>query len=70
MCQLTDHAILRYLERVWHVDVEGAKAEMLTASNAVETAAMIGCDTVKLGNGARMRLAGNTVVTVLPKRGY
>jgi hypothetical protein len=69
MCTITDHALLRYLERVWGIDVPGARAEMLTASGAVDLAADFGCDTVKLGNGGRLRLAGQTVVTVLPKRG-
>jgi hypothetical protein len=30
----------------------------------------MGCDTVKLGNGARLKLHGDIVSTVLPKRGY
>lgn len=65
---ITDHSVLRYLERVWGVDVEAARAEMLTASNAVTAAASFGADTVKMGNGARLRLCGDTVVTTLPKR--
>jgi hypothetical protein len=49
--------------------VSAAKAEMMAGAAAVDTAADFGCDTVKLGNGGRLRLAGQTVVTVLPKRG-
>jgi hypothetical protein len=70
MCQITDHAVLRYLERVWNVDVEAAKAEMLTAGPMVDAAASFGCDTVKMGNGARLKLKGEVVATVLPKRGW
>jgi hypothetical protein len=69
MCTITDHALLRYLERVWNVDVSAARDEMMASAAAVDTAADFGCDTVKLGNGGRLRLAGQTVVTVLPKRG-
>ena len=68
--KITDHAVLRYLERVWGIDVEKAKAEMMTAENAIETAAEFGADCVKMGNGCRLRLIGDTVVTALPKRGH
>jgi hypothetical protein len=69
MCVLTDHAVLRYLERVWGIDVPGCRAEMIAAGAAVDVAAKFGCGTVKMGNGARLRLVGDTVVTVVPKRG-
>ena len=69
MFALTDHAVLRYLERVWNIDVEAAKAEMTSAAHSVETAAAFGCDTVRMGNGARLKLKGDVVATVLPKRG-
>lgn len=67
MCTVTDHAVLRYLERVWHIDVEKAKAEMLNAGAMVDAAANFGCDTVKMGNGAKLKLRGRTVCTVLGK---
>jgi hypothetical protein len=70
MCHITDHALLRYLERVKGIDVQAARLEMMAAENAVHTAASMGCDTVKLGNGARLKLHGDIVSTVLPKRGY
>jgi hypothetical protein len=70
VCTITDHSLLRYIERVWHIDVEAARAEMLTAAHIVDAAAQIGCDTVKMGNGARLKLKGNVVATVLPKRGW
>ena len=62
---ISDHAVLRYLERVKGVDVEAARAEMMSAS--VATAIDIGCDTVKLGNGARLKLQGHVVQTVLTR---
>lgn len=62
---ISDHAVLRYLERVKGVDIEAIRAEMM--SPAVDTAARIGCDTVRMGNGARLKLVGDVVQTVLPK---
>jgi hypothetical protein len=70
MCFITDHALLRYLERVKGIDVQGARLEMLASETVINTAANIGCDTVKLGNGARLKLHGDIVSTVLPKRGH
>lgn len=65
---VSDHAVLRYLERVKGIDVEAVRREIAEAGPIVDAAAKIGCDTVKLGNGARLKLKGNTVATVLPKR--
>lgn len=70
VCTITDHSLLRYIERVWHVDIEAARAEMLLLGKTVDAAALMGCDTVKMGNGARLKLKSNTIVTVLPKRGH
>lgn len=65
MTYVSDHACLRYLERVYGLDIEALKEEMM--SPAVDVAVEFGCDTVKLGNGARLRLVGDVVQTVLPK---
>ena len=65
MTYISDHAVLRYLERVKGVDIEAIRSEMM--SPAVDTAVQFGCDTVKMGNGARLRLVGDVVQTVLPK---
>lgn len=70
VCIITDHSLLRYIERVWHVDIEAARAEMMLSGKTVDAAALMGCDTIKLGNGARLKMKGDVVVTVLPKRGY
>ena len=66
MPHVTDHALLRYLERVRGIDVEAIRAEIACA--AVTTAAEFGCTTVILGNGARLKLQGDVVATVLPSR--
>lgn len=67
MVHISDHAVLRYLERVHHLDIEAIRDEMRCP--ALDTASRIGCNTVILGNGARLRLKGQHVVTVVPKRG-
>lgn len=66
MAYATDHAVLRYIERVLKVDVQAIR-EML-ANPAVDTAAKIGCTTVKLGDGTRLKLQGDVVSTVLGAR--
>lgn len=65
MPYVSDHAILRYLERVKGIDIEAIRAEL--NSPAVADAVAFGCDTVKRGDGSRLRLVGDVVQTVLPK---
>jgi hypothetical protein len=62
---VSDHALVRYCERVLNIDMEAIRAEM--SSQAVQTAASMQCHTVRLGNGARLKLKGETVTTVLGK---
>ncbi len=62
---ITDHAIIRYLERVKGFNIEAIKREMM--SPGVEVAVEFGCETVRLGNGARLKLRGSVVQTVLAK---
>lgn len=66
MPYVSDHAILRYLERVKGVDIEAIRAEL--TSPIIVTAMEQGCNTV-LRHDCRLKLKGDTVVTVLPKRG-
>jgi len=70
MCIVTDHAIQRYRERVSRIDQDIVRDIILSARDVIDIAADFGCSTVRLGNGARLRLAGDVVVTVLPKRGW
>jgi len=67
MPTICDHAVLRYLERVYGVDVEAVREEM--RSPALETANDFGAATVIKGNGGRLILRSGVVVTTLPKRG-
>ncbi len=66
MAYVSDHAVLRYLERVMKIDVEAVRAKLTVAS--IDQAASIGCDTIKMGDGSRLNLHGNVVATVLPSR--
>lgn len=63
MVAISDHAVLRYLERVYGVDMVAVRAEMNVPGLAVAVA--FGADTVKLGCGARLKLQGDVVVTVV-----
>jgi hypothetical protein len=65
MAYISDHAVLRWLERVRGIDIEAVRREMM--SPAIDTAAAFGCDTVKMGNGARLKLNGDVVSTVFAK---
>jgi hypothetical protein len=63
---VSDHAVLRYLERVKGIDIEAIRAELSTPT--IDVAAQFGCDTIKRGDGSRMKLQGDVVSTVLGKR--
>ena len=65
MPYVSDHAVLRYLERVKGIDIEAVRAEL--TSPTIDTAAAHGCDTI-LRHDCVMKLQGDVVSTVLPKR--
>ena len=69
MATITNHALQRYIERVAPVPLREAREAIEHAFPAIHCAARIGCTLVVLGNGARLRLDGDKVVTVLAKRG-
>lgn len=64
MITVTPHAIARFQERVAPCSVETARERILAASHAIGVAAKFGCEVVRLGNGARLILEGEKVVTV------
>lgn len=66
MPTISDHAVLRYLERGYGLDVEAMKRKMQTP--ALEVAHDFGADTLITSNGARLIIHGDTVVTVHAKR--
>ena len=62
--RITDHAVLRYLERVRGLDVEAVRAEMAVV---VAIAAEHPTATAVLSGGFRFRIRADAVVTVIPK---
>lgn len=66
MTAITDHAVLRYLERAYGLDVEAIKVEM--NSPVVQLAEGFGCGTVIGRNGVRLTIRDGVMTTVLPSR--
>lgn len=66
MAHITDHAVLRHLERTYGVDVEHYRQEL--ASPAVDKAVEVGCPTVVGKHGERLLIRDGVVVTVVGKR--
>lgn len=62
------HAVTRFIERVAPVTREDAKAAILSHERAIRKAAEFRCSTVRLGDGSRLILDGENVVTVLASR--
>jgi hypothetical protein len=63
---VTDHAVLRYLERHHGIDVEAIRTSMNV--HGIDVAAEFGCATVKLGNGVRLKLRGDVACTCFEAR--
>lgn len=61
---ITDHAVVRYLERVKGIDIEAARVEI---ADIVRRGVKLGAQSVLL-DGMRYRLEGNFVVTVVEKK--
>jgi hypothetical protein len=67
MAYVSDHAVLRYLERNCGIDVESIRQRLSVPG--IDVAAAFGCETVILGDGARLKLNGDVASTCLAKRG-
>lgn len=65
MTEISDHAVLRYLERVKGIDIAAIRAEM--DCPALAKADEFGCPVVIGKNGERMVIRGGIVVTVIAK---
>ncbi|GGB14969.1 hypothetical protein GCM10011380_00470 [Sphingomonas metalli] len=65
MPAVTDHAIVRYLERVHGIDMDVIRAEILTP--VVQLAEGFGCGTVIGKNGCRVMIRDGVVTTIVPK---
>jgi len=60
--RLSDHALLRYLERIKGVDVEGARREIMTPGIVAAVKAMA---TSVIVNGARFLVKEGAIVTIM-----
>lgn len=65
MTQISEHAVIRYLERVKGVDIDALRAEM--QSPALATADRFGCPVVIGRHGERLVVRNGIVVTVIAK---
>lgn len=68
--RVSNHAVLRYQQRVERLPAREIRARIREHAPAIEKAAAFGCSCVILGDGVRLKLHGDTVATVLEKRGY
>lgn len=66
MIEISDHACLRYLERVKGIDIEAIKAEM--RSPGLQAAEMFGSPVVIGRHGERLVIKDGVVVTVVEKQ--
>lgn len=66
MIEISDHAVLRYMERVYGVDIDAIRAEMLTP--ALAQADEFGCPVLIGRHGERLVIREGVVVTVIAKQ--
>jgi hypothetical protein len=66
MTAVSDHAVVRYLERVYGIDMDVIRAEIVTP--VVQLAEGFGCGTVVGRHGCRVMIRDGVVTTVVPKR--
>lgn len=64
--RVSDHAMLRYFERVYELDIEALRAEILTPEIAGQIAA--GAVTVTI-RGHKAPVHDGCIATILPKEG-
>lgn len=62
---VSEHAVLRYLERVQGLDIEAIKDEIL-AGRREQIRKLNSCN-IKMPNGSKMVVRGRVVVTILDK---
>jgi hypothetical protein len=68
MTSISDHACIRYLERVKGVDMDALRAEMMTP--ALAKADEFGAPVLVGRHGERMVIQNGVVVTVIAKKRY
>lgn len=60
--RVSDHALIRYCERVEGIDFEGMREAIMTES--VKQAIKMGAKSVKM-NGITLKISGTTITTVI-----
>lgn len=65
--RVSEHAVLRYLERVRNIDINLIVEEMLSAQGITDRIKTIGSGLIPVGGGNVMRVIDSTVVTIFNK---
>lgn len=66
--RITDHVVLRYLERVWGVDVAAARREIRRSLRVAETSPdELPAPTAVLSHGVRFMISGTAATTCMPQ---
>jgi hypothetical protein len=68
VAMVSDHALLRYIERVKGVDVEALREEMLGEGRREAVQKLMSCK-LPIGGGAKLIVQQRVVVTVITKEG-
>jgi chromosome segregation ATPase len=64
---ITDHALIRFIERRYSLDIEAIKQEILPSDpNVMRAMKTLGKGTFPVNDSHRIVLKGNTIVSVLP----
>jgi hypothetical protein len=67
---ITDHAVIRYLERVLHIDIEKIKSEIVCKKTLEKMALLKQLKAFHIRkNNCILRVVNGKVVTVLNKKG-
>lgn len=66
VAMVSDHALLRYLERVKGLDVESLREEMLGEGRREVVQSLVSCK-LPIGGGAKLIVQQRVVVTVITK---
>ncbi len=63
---ISDHAMLRYLERKYSLDMEELRSEVLPQDpNVVNAINKLGSGTFPVGESHKLVVKGNTIITIL-----
>lgn len=65
--RVTEHAVLRYLERVRNIDIDLIVEEMLTDSYLRDTIKIVGSGLIPMSEKHSVRVIDRTVITIVNK---